>query len=107
MTSILVDFAMFPTDKGESVSPYVSQVIKIIKESGYDYTLTPMSTIIEVKNIDDALEVIKKCYQKLDELGCDRVYSVLKFDIRKNHKNRMESKIKSIEDKIGKVNRVK
>ena len=29
--SVLLEFAMFPTDKGESVSNYVSRIIKMIK----------------------------------------------------------------------------
>ena len=31
--SILFEFAMFPTDKGESVSPYVSRLLKVIDDS--------------------------------------------------------------------------
>ncbi|EEP60385.1 thiamine-binding protein, partial [Sulfurihydrogenibium yellowstonense] len=40
--SFLVEFSMFPTDKGESVSPYVSRIIKMIDESRIPYRLTPM-----------------------------------------------------------------
>jgi len=40
--SVLVEFSMFPTDKGESVSAYVSRIIKMIDESGVPYKLTPM-----------------------------------------------------------------
>ena len=38
--SVLLEFAMFPTDKGDSVSKYVSKVIDMIKNSGLDYKLT-------------------------------------------------------------------
>ena len=103
MTSVLLEFTMFPTDHGESKSEYIAQIIKLIKESGLKYQLTPMSTIIETDNMTEALSLVGKCYDKLDELGCRRVYSTLKFDIRKNSENRMEGKIKSIEDKIGEV----
>jgi len=33
MQSVLLEFAMFPTDKGESKSEYVSKIIKMIDES--------------------------------------------------------------------------
>lgn len=103
--SVLLQMAMFPTDKNESKSEQVSQVIKVIKESGFPYQLTPMCTIIETNKMSEALAIVQKCYEKLEELGCNRVYSTLTFDIRKGHKNRMEGKIKSIEDKIGEVSK--
>lgn len=103
--SVLLQMAMFPTDKSESKSAQVSQVIKVIKESGFNYKLTPMSTIIETEKMSEALAIVQKCYEKLEELGCNRVYSTLTFDIRNGYENRMDSKVKSIEDKIGEVSK--
>ncbi len=99
--SVLVEFAMFPTDKGESVSAYVSRVIKVIDESGVTYKLTPMGTVYETETIDEALSVLKRSYEVLEQ-DCNRIYSTVKFDIRKNRSNRMKQKIASIESKLGK-----
>ena len=101
--SILLEFAMFPTDKGESVSAYVSKVIEMIRDSGINYQLTPMGTIIETNSIDEALNIVKQAYQVLDQSGCNRVYSSLKFDIRKGKQNRLQGKVNSIREKIGSV----
>lgn len=101
--SVLLQMAMFPTDHGESKSAYVAEVIKVIRDSGFEYQLTPMATIIETQKISEALSVVQKCYEKLEELGCNRVYSTLTFDIRKNHLNRMKAKVNAIEEKIGEV----
>jgi len=103
--SVLLQMAMFPTDKSESKSEQVSQVIKVIKESGFPYKLTPMSTTIETEKMSEALGIVQKCYEKLEELGCNRVYSTLTFDIRKGYENRMEGKVKSVENKIGEVSK--
>ena len=103
--SVLLQMAMFPTDKSESKSEEVSQVIKIIRDSGFSYKLTSMSTIIETDKMSEALNLIQQCYEKLEELGCQRVYSTLTFDIRKGSKNRLEGKVKSVEDKIGEVSK--
>lgn len=103
--SILLEMAMFPTDSGESKSEYVSQVIKVIRDSGYPYQLTPMATIIETEKMSEALEIIQKCYDVLESLDCTRVYSTIKFDIRKGYKDRLTGKVKSIEDKIGEVSK--
>lgn len=100
--SVLLEFAMFPTDKGESVSPYVSQVIKMIRESGFPYHLTAMGTIIETQEMTEALSLIQKAYEVL-EPNSNRIYSTVKFDIRKNAQNRLEGKIQSIEKVIGKT----
>lgn len=98
--SVLLEFSMFPTDKGESVSAYVSRIIEMISQSGVSYQLTPMGTIIECEEIDEALEIVKKAYECLEK-DCNRIYSSLKFDIRKGQKKRLFSKIKSIEKKLG------
>ncbi len=103
--SVLLEFTMFPTDKSESKSKEVAEVIKIIRESGVSYQLTAMATIIETENISTALSLVEKCYLKLEELGCNRVYSTLKFDIRKGHENRLKTKIESVEKHIGEVSK--
>lgn len=103
--SVLLEFTMFPTDKSESKSKEVAEVIKIIRESGVSYQLTAMATIIETQNISTALSLVEKCYLRLEELGCNRVYSTLKFDIRKGHENRLKTKIESVEKHIGEVSK--
>jgi len=99
--SVLMEFAMFPTDKGESVSEHVSRILKVIDEAGYSYTLTAMGTIIEVDRLDDAMKIIKKAYKQL-EGDCNRVYSTIKLDIRKGKGGRLKQKIESVEKKVGK-----
>ncbi|HIP46332.1 MAG TPA: MTH1187 family thiamine-binding protein [Campylobacterales bacterium] len=101
--SVLLEFAMFPMDKGESVKEDVAQIIKMIDESGVSYKLTAMGTIIETETMDEALDIVRKAYAVLEK-NCDRVYSSLKFDIRKGKSNRLKTKIESVQELIGKVN---
>ena len=91
---VLAEFAMFPTDKGESVSPYVAKVIDTIDKSGIIYQLTPMGTIIEGE-FDEVMKVLENCFKVL-ETDCDRIYSSIKFDYRKTEKSRMKSKTDKI-----------
>ena len=102
--SFLMEFAMFPTDRGESVSKEVSQVIDTIRKKTDNYQLTAMGTIVETETIEEALDIIKECYYTLEKLGAKRVYSSIKFDIRKNKSGRLKTKIESIKSKIGEVN---
>jgi uncharacterized protein (TIGR00106 family) len=99
--SVLMEFAMFPTDKGESISEYVSRILKIIDEEGHPYTLTAMGTIIEVDKLGDAFQTIQKAYEQLAP-DCNRVYSTIKLDIRKGKMGRLKQKIESVEKKVGK-----
>jgi uncharacterized protein (TIGR00106 family) len=98
--SVLLEFAMFPTDKGESVSEYVSKILNIIHKSGHPFSLTAMGTVIEVDKLDDAFNIIKKAYEQL-EPDCNRVYSTVKLDIRKGKSGRLRQKIESVEKKVG------
>ncbi len=100
--SVLLEYAMFPTDKGESVSEYVSKIIEMIRNSGFQYKLTAMGTIVETSSVEEATEIINKSYSILETYS-NRVYASIKLDIQKNKKNRLLSKIKSIENKIGEV----
>jgi len=102
--SVILEFSMFPTDKGESVSEYVAKVVQMIDESGFDYILTPMGTIIETYTVEESMELVSDAYQLL-EPHSNRVYSSLKLDIRKNKHNRLKQKITSIESHIGEVSK--
>ncbi|SDN32213.1 MTH1187 family thiamine-binding protein [Desulfonauticus submarinus] len=96
--STLAELAIFPLDKGESVSEYVAKVLKIIQQSNLEHQLTPMGTCIEGE-FDDIMNIVSKCFKAL-EPECNRIYLTLKIDFRKNRKNALKQKIKSVEDKL-------
>lgn len=99
--SVLVNFAIFPTDCGTSVSTEVSAVLKTVIDSGFDYKLNAMGTVFETESMEEALELIQKAYNVLKEH--ERVYLVANMDIQKNKNKRINSKVESIESKIGTV----
>jgi uncharacterized protein (TIGR00106 family) len=98
--SVLVEFAMVPTDKGDSVSEYVSRIIDMIDKSNISYKLTPMGTIFEVETLEEASNIINMAYKQL-EPDCSRVYSTIKLDIRKGKSGRIIQKVQSVEKKLG------
>ncbi|MCU4176513.1 MTH1187 family thiamine-binding protein [Carboxylicivirga sp. N1Y90] len=100
--SVLLNFAMFPTDKGDSVSQYVSQLIKNIDQSGVTYKLNPMGTTIETATMAEALAIVQQSYDILEPIS-DRVYCSINIDAQKNKVGRITGKIASIEKKIGTV----
>ncbi len=97
---VLLEFTMSPTGKGESLSPYVSRVLNVIDKSGITYRLTPMGTILE-GSWDEVMGVVKDCFNELQS-DCPRIGVYIKIDYREGKKSRMESKIESLENKLGK-----
>ncbi len=97
---VLLEFSMTPLDKGESVSKYVSRSLDIISNSGLEYRLNPMGTVLEGE-WEEAMEVVKKCYETMSA-DCSRITCSIKIDYRKGHHGRLDSKIASIESQLGK-----
>ncbi|MFO8000051.1 MAG: MTH1187 family thiamine-binding protein [Marinilabilia sp.] len=102
--SVLLNFAMFPTDKGASVSEYVGKVIHFVRESGVAYRLNPMGTTIETETMEEALAIVNQAY-KILEPHAGRIYSTINIDARKGPMGRMDGKMNSVESKIGEVNK--
>lgn len=92
--STLIDFSIFPVGKGESVSPYVARVVKIIRDSGLQYQLGPMGTTVEGE-WDDLMDVVTRCFKELKK-DCARIYMSAKIDYRESGSDRMVSKVKSV-----------
>jgi len=96
--SVIVDFSIFPMDKGVSLSPYVARAIKIVKECGLPYRFGPMGTCIEGE-WDEVMAVVDRCLKEL-QADCGRILVNFKADYRKGPGGRMQGKIKSVESKL-------
>ncbi len=93
--SVLLEFSMYPLDKGESLSQYVAPSLDIVDKSGLNYQFTPMATILEGE-FDEVMDVVKQFYHKMNQ-NCDRVICSMKFDSRKNTSGRIIAKTKKVE----------
>lgn len=98
---VLLEFSMSPLEKGASVGEYVARSLQIIDESGLDYRLHAMGTIIEGE-IDDVLDVLKRCLEAM-AADCDRVTCTAKLDYRRGHAGRLNTKVASVEEKLGRA----
>ena len=96
---VLLEFSMFPLDKGPSLSPYVARSLDIIDRSGLPYRLGPMGTTIEGQ-FDELMAVVKDCFQAM-AADCGRIECSLKLDYRRGHEGRLEAKVASVEQKVG------
>ncbi len=94
---VLLEFSMFPTDKGESVSEYVSRSLEIIDDSGLPYKLGPMGTCLEGE-IDQVLDVVRRCFDRMSQ-DCNRIACNLKMDWRRGKSGRLTAKVESVKQK--------
>ena len=97
---VLLEFSMSPMDKGESVSNYVSRSLEIISESGIDYRLNPMGTVLEGE-WDEVMTVVKQCYETMRS-DCKRITCSIKIDYRYEQGGRLVTKMSSVEKRLGK-----
>lgn len=98
---MLAEFSITPIDKeGKNLSEYIAKTIKIIKESGLQYELHAMGTIIE-GNAEEVFALIKKCHLNMTNFS-DRVSTSIKIDDRKGATGRLKGKIASVENKLKK-----
>jgi len=88
---------MIPLDKGASFSTYVARLLTLVDESGLDYRLTPMGTVVEGE-WDHLLALLTRCFRALEQ-DSDRINLHVKFDYRKGVSGALESKIRSVEAK--------
>lgn len=96
---VLLEFSIFPIDKGESLSPYVSRCLDIVDGSGVPYRINPMGTVLE-GDWDQVFGVVKSCYEELAK-DCNRIEVAIKVDARKGAKGAMDDKVKAIESALG------
>ena len=96
---VLLEFSLYPTDKGESVSDYVKRNLEIIDDSGLPYRLGPMGTTLEGE-YDEVMAVVKKCFDRMSA-DCGRVACQIKIDYRKGRAGRLDSKVRTLKDKTG------
>jgi uncharacterized protein (TIGR00106 family) len=96
--SVIVEFSIFPMDKGERLSTEVARALQIIKDSGLPYALNPMGTCVEGE-WKEVMAVVDHCFHELQK-NSDRVYLALKADYRKGPAGRMKSKVESVKKKL-------
>jgi uncharacterized protein (TIGR00106 family) len=96
---VVLDFSMFPLGVGESVGRYVARSLDIVDRSGLDYRCHAMGTTLE-GDLDVVLGVVKRCFDAM-AADCDRIECSIKFDFRKGCTGRLDGKVASIEQKLG------
>ncbi|RMF90953.1 MAG: thiamine-binding protein [Planctomycetota bacterium] len=96
---VLLEFSMYPLDKGESLSRYVARSLDIIDQSGLDYQCHAMGTTLEGE-FDQVMEVVRRCFERMSQ-DCNRIECIIKMDYRAGKAGRLHAKVASVEEKLG------
>ena len=100
---VIVDLCVVPIGVGVSVSKYIAACENILKEAGLKTMLHAYGTNIEGE-WDEVFTAIKKCHQKVHEMGAPRISSTIRLGTRTDRDQTMEDKIKSVQLKVSKDN---
>ncbi|MEF9876463.1 MAG: thiamine-binding protein [Gordonibacter sp.] len=98
MNTIVAD-AIAPLGVGDELAAQVSEVVRVIRESGLPNRTNSMFTEIE-GDWDEVMRVVKEATFVLAEKGI-RTEVVLKADVRPGFSNMMEQKVAKVDDILG------
>ncbi|MEW6726803.1 MTH1187 family thiamine-binding protein [Desulforudis sp. 1088] len=82
-----------------SVSAYVADCVRVLDQSGLDYRVTPMGTVVEGP-LDDILRVVRRMHEAPFAGGVQRVVTTLKIDDRRDKALTMAGKVEAIMAKL-------
>ncbi|MBI5694318.1 MAG: MTH1187 family thiamine-binding protein [Nitrospirae bacterium] len=98
---MIAQFSVVPLGIGASASAHVAKVIRLIDESGLEYRMNPMGTVVEGE-WDEVMGLIEKCHRLvLDDV--ERVLTTVTIDDRKGRTGRITGKVESVEKILGKT----
>lgn len=95
----LIAVAIAPFGVGDELAAEVSEVVRVIRESGLPNRTTSMFTEIEGE-WDEVMKVVKDATFVLAEKGI-RTEVVLKADVRPGFTNMINEKIRKVYDVLG------
>jgi uncharacterized protein (TIGR00106 family) len=96
---VLAFFSIVPMGGDASVGKEVADAIAVVDDSGLDYQVTAMGTLIEGE-WDEVMTVIRKCFDALHEHS-DRVTCTIKLDDYKGRSGRIAGKVATVEQALG------
>ncbi len=96
---VIADLCVIPLGVGTSVSDYVAACEEVFRQMGLTHRLHAYGTNVEGE-WDDVMAAIKRCHERVHEMGAPRISSTLRFGTRIDRDQTMDEKIASVERKL-------
>ena len=91
---------VIPLGTGEpSISSFISEACKIVKEKGLAYQVNPMSTVIE-GNQDEIFEVARKMHEMPLNMGAYRVITSITIDERLDKTTDVKKMVEAVSEDL-------
>lgn len=98
---MIAELTITPMCEGEDTADWLAMVVDKIDESGLDYQVTAMGTIIETDSWDQLMDTVKECHQ-LILANCPRVQTDLRIDEHKGRSGMLQKRVTEMEHLTGK-----
>ncbi|WP_456430871.1 MTH1187 family thiamine-binding protein [Thermosulfuriphilus sp.] len=96
----LMEISVVPLGTGStSLGDYVARIVRLLEAEGVPFKLTDMGTIIE-GDVGLLLELARKIHELPFEEGCQRVYTSLRIDDRRDKTVHLDDKIASVRERL-------
>ena len=98
--AILVELSIVPLGVGASVSKFLVPAIKELERLGVKYEVTPMCTVFEAENVEEAFNIIKAAHEAVFGENVKRVVTTVKIDDRRDVERGMKEKVESLKKEV-------
>ncbi len=85
--------------EGASMSGYVAGAVKVLEESGLNFELTAMGTIVS-GDLDEIWSVLRRMHESCFSAGAPRVLTQVRIDDRRDRVGTPEQKVRSVREKL-------
>jgi uncharacterized protein (TIGR00106 family) len=96
---VIADVCIIPLGVGVSVSKEIAVCERIFAEAGLATRLHAYGTNIEGE-WEQVFAAVKRCHEALHDQGIPRISTNMRFGTRIDREQRMEDKIRSVEEKM-------
>ncbi|MDB6062469.1 MAG: hypothetical protein JWM78_2572 [Verrucomicrobiaceae bacterium] len=100
---VIVDFCVIPLGVELSLSPYIAECQRILDDAGLQHKLHAYGTNIEGE-WDTVMEAIKRCHNRIHEMGAPRISTTLKLGTRTDREESIASKVHSVQQQLAQAN---
>lgn len=96
---VILDLCVVPLGVGVSVSRYVTACQQVLQDAGIKHSLHAYGTNME-GDWDVVMAAVKRCHEKVHELGAPRITTTIKLGTRTDRQQTMADKITSVQSKL-------
>jgi uncharacterized protein (TIGR00106 family) len=96
---VIADICVVPLGVGVSLSPYVAACERVLQEAGLRPRLHAYGTNVEGE-WDQVMAALRRCHEVVHQMGAPRISTSVRLGTRVDRPQRMEDKIRSVEEKL-------